>query len=253
MERTDANGHAYKGSQRQLQDFVNDYPSELNREIFGSIASLPRSSILRWVSPLKRTDEEGYQEYNDAKFLIAVRQADLSFELQRFWPSGGPSWDALAIVYTGGPPGVLLIEAKAHPDELESSCKAKDKVSIRKIQAGLDATKAWLGADKSSDWYKQYYQAANRLSHLYFLREIAKIPAWLANIYFVDDTSHISTPRVEWDRTIAEVEKRLGLRRVSSAYAANVFLSSKKVTTAGQYSAQGCSPAIDAERPADRR
>jgi hypothetical protein len=231
MERTDENGYAHKGSQRQLQDFVNNATSELNQQIFGTIPSLPRSSGLRWVSPLKGKGKEGYQEYSDSKFLIAVRQAELSFELQRFWPSGGPSWDALAIVYTGGPPGVLLVEAKAHPGEVASSCGAEDPISIQKIKAGLDATKSWLGVDKCSDWYKRYYQSANRLAHLYFLREIAKVPAWLANIYFVDDASHISTPRVEWDQKIAEVEECLGLRRISSPYVGNVFLSSKKITT----------------------
>jgi hypothetical protein len=201
MARTDSDGSAHKGSQRQLQDYVNKAPSELNQQIFGAISSLPRSYGLRWVSPLKgKAEEEGYQEYSDAKFLIAVRQAELSFELQRFWPSGGPSWDALAIVYTGGLPGVLLVEAKAHPGEIASSCGARDQMSKQKINAGLNATKSWLGVGKRSDWFSQYYQSANRLAHLYFLREIAKVPAWLANIYFVDDATHISTTRVEWDK-----------------------------------------------------
>lgn len=232
MARTDADGSAHKGSQRQLQEYVNNARSELNQQIFGAISSLPRSCGLRWVSPLKGNEEqEGYQEYSDAKFLIAVRQADLSFELQRFWPSGGPSWDALAIVYTGGPPGVLLVEAKAHPGEIASSCGAKDQISKQKINGGLNATKSWLGVDKRSDWFSQYYQSANRLAHLYFLREIAKVPAWLANLYFVDDASHISTTRVEWDKKIAEVEECLRLRRPPSPYVGNVFLLSKEIAS----------------------
>jgi hypothetical protein len=230
MSRTDADGSAHKGSQRQLQEFVNKAPSELNQQIFGAISSLPRSYGLRWVSPLKGK-EEGYQEYSDAKFLNAVRQAGLSFELQRFWPSGGPSLDALAIVYTGGPPGVLLVEAKAHPGEIASSCGAKDQISIQKIKAGLNATKAWLGVDKSSDWYTQYYQSANRLAHLYFLREIAKVPAWLANIYFVGDNSHVPTLRAEWDQKIDEVERCLGLTKVSVPYTGSVFLTAKEIRT----------------------
>jgi len=228
MARTDADGYASKGSQRQLQDFVNKTPSVLNQPVFGAIASLPRSASLRWVSPLK---DEGYREYCDAEFLNAVRQTALSFELQRFWPSGGPSWDALAIVNTAGPSGVLLVEAKAHPDELESSCGAKDQSSIRKIKAALDVTKSWLGVDESSDWLTQYYQSANRLAHLYFLREIAKVPAWLANVYFVDDGSHIPTRRVEWDERIAKVEKCLGLAGVSVPCTGKVFLSAKKIAT----------------------
>jgi len=232
MARTDAGGYAHKGSQRQLQDYVNNAPSELNQQTFGAISSLPRSYGLRWVSPLMgKEEEEGYQEYSDAKFLIAVRQAELSFELQRFWPSGGPSWDALAIVYTGGPPGVLLVEAKAHPGEIASSCGAKDQISIEKIKAGLDATKTWLGADKRSDWYTQYYQSANRLAHLYFLRQVAKVPAWLANIYFVGDESHVPTSREDWDEKIAEVGRCLGLAKVSLPYTGSVFLAAKEIRT----------------------
>ena len=228
MARTDAHGYASKGSQRQLQDFVNKTPSELNQQIFGAIASLPCSAGLRWVSPLKG---EKYREYSDADFLRAVRQTALSFALQSFWPSGGPSWDALAIVNAGGPPGVLLVEAKAHPDELESSCGAKDQISKQKIKAALDATKSWLGVDQSSDWLTQYYQSGNRLAHLYFLREIAKVPAWLANVYFVDDGSHIPTRRVEWEERIAKVEKCLGLAGVSVPYTGKVLLSAKKTAT----------------------
>jgi hypothetical protein len=231
MTRTKADGSAYKGSQRQLQDYVNDTPSELNQQIFGAIESLPRSAGLRWVSPLReeRLCERGYQEYSDAEFLAAVRQTALSFELRRFWPSGGPTWDALAIVYTGGPSGVLLVEAKAHPAEMQSACGAKDKASIRKITAALDATKSWLKVPVSVDWFSQYYQAANRLAHLYFLREIARVPAWLANVYFVDDASHKATTRLEWDKGIDEAEKCLGLSGVSVPYAGKVFLSAKKV------------------------
>lgn len=227
MERTDSDGHAHKGSQRQLQDFVNDTPSELNEGIFGAIASLPRSACVRWVSPLK---DKKYQEYSDAEFLAAVRQTALSFELRRFWPSGGPSWDALAIVYAGGRAGVLLVEAKAHPDELESSCGAKDQISIRTINVALDATKSWLGVDASSDWFTRYYQTANRLAHLYFLREIAKVPAWLANVYFVEDISHKPTTRAAWDKEIGEVEKHLGLARISVPCVGKVFLSAKEIT-----------------------
>src|SRR5258708_609879 len=114
MTRTDENGYAHKGSQRQLQEFVNDHPSELNRGIFAAIASIPHSAGLRWVSPLrgsqngkpgeKESRRKEYKEYRDAKFLAAVRQPALSSELHRFWPSGGPVWDALAIVNTDASP-----------------------------------------------------------------------------------------------------------------------------------------------------
>jgi len=62
---------AHRGSQRQLQDYVNENPEVLNAAI---LAVLPArltelGASIRWVSPLARTD---YQEYRDGEFLAAV-------------------------------------------------------------------------------------------------------------------------------------------------------------------------------------
>jgi hypothetical protein len=74
------------------------------------------------------------------------------------------------------------------------------------------------------------YQSANRLAHLYFLREIAKVPAWLANIYFVGDDSLISTTRADWDEKIAAVEKHLGFAKSSVPYLGDVFLPAREIS-----------------------
>ena len=34
------------------------------------------------------------------------------------------------------------------------------------------------------------YQFPNRLAHLYFFREIVKVPAWLVNVCYLDDPKH---------------------------------------------------------------
>ena len=58
-----------------------------------------------------------------------------------------------------------------------------------KIQQALDDTKKFLRAGKRADWTTCFYQYANRLAHLYLLRELNKLDAALVFVYFVGDTT----------------------------------------------------------------
>lgn len=62
-----------------------------------------------------------------------------------------------------------------------------------------------------ADWTKRYYQLANRLAYLYLLNEEAKVPAWLALVNFVEDSSHKSTALQAWRSHYAEVFHWLGV------------------------------------------
>jgi len=64
-----------------------------------------------------------------------------------------------------------------------------------------------MGVSPDADWLGRLYQSANRLAYLYFLREIGKIDAFLANVYFTGDP-YSPTTRQEWDE---------GIRTASSA------------------------------------
>jgi hypothetical protein len=209
MPRCDDTGRAFAGSQRQIQFYVNEQPSVLNQAISGAFKTL---FSLRWVSPLS---SEGYREYWDSGFLKAVGLPQYGKELNRFWPSGGPHWDALARVdnQTGG---VLLVEAKSHVAEIfGTGCGAAAASSVRKIEQGIKATKDWLHVSHESDWKGPLYQSANRFAHLYFFTEILRIQAWLVNIYFINDRS-IPTPtsRTMWEGGIADVKRSLGIGEV---------------------------------------
>jgi hypothetical protein len=92
MLRCDEKGRAFAGSQRQIQFYVNEQPSVLNQAISDAFKT---SFSLSWVSPLS---SDGYREYWDSAFLKALGLAEHCKELNRFWPSGGPHWDALACV-----------------------------------------------------------------------------------------------------------------------------------------------------------
>ena len=127
--------------------------------------------------------------------------------LQEFWPQRGPCWDALARIEGG----CLLIEAKSHVPEIYSGgCGATSAKSKEQIQAAFDAAKAWLGASPDVDWTGRLYQSANRYASLYFMREIARVQAFLVNVYFIDDP-RTPTTREDWDAAIGSVSRELGL------------------------------------------
>ena len=208
-------GRAQHGSQKYLQDLVNNTPNYLNDLILSKSTSLSDYSNgeIEWVSPLK---EENYKEYRDDQFLWPIRQAWYYKKLGEFWPSIGPQWDALAIVYgADGSEGVILAEAKANTSELgdyKYACQAESQNSIAKIQASFRIVKEALGADINSDWLGDYYQYANRIAHLYFLQEICEVPTWLVYTYFVNGWENEDPSMAQhWKESIANIYKRLGL------------------------------------------
>ena len=168
--RTDATGRAYAGSQRQIQTYVNERTAELSQAIAEAI---PPSTIdpqeIHWVSPLKA---DKYSEYQDREFLEIIGAAHLAPMLSEFWPKRGPCWDALALLRGGG---CVLVEAKSHVSEVYGrGCFASGRSRFL-ICSSLARAKSWMGVKPETDWMGSLYQSANRLAHLYFLREIGKV------------------------------------------------------------------------------
>lgn len=203
--RTDSTGRAYAGSQRQIQTYVNERTSELSRAVAEALQPYTlRESAIRWVSPLAA---DNYSEYRDEEFLEIIGAGHLAPKLPGFWPRGGPCWDALARLDGGG---CVLVEAKSHvPEVYGNGCGAAGG-SLSLIQSSIARTKGWLGVRPDADWLGRLYQSANRLAYLYFLREIGKVEAFLANVYFTGDP-HSPTTRQEWDKGIRTVSEQLGI------------------------------------------
>jgi hypothetical protein len=216
--RTDEQGRAFAGSQRWIQQWVNYRAAALNALI---AAALPDSGLeaggLKWVSPL---ESAAFKEYRDEDFLRQLELGALVEDLRRFWPAGGPCWDALARCNDGG--GVVLVEAKSYPREMLSAGCLAGRGSRERIDRALQAAKRWLGARADSDWMGPAYQTANRLAHLYFLREVAGVRAWLVNVCFVDDPRSPTT-RPEWEQAGQEVLALLGLEGARLPHVATVF------------------------------
>lgn len=197
--------HTPRGSQKWIQVLVNDRPDLLS----SSLASrLPPGTAkgIEWVSPLRKDD---YAEYRDEEFLQRLGIVCSRVPLAKFWPPKGPQWDALGRAGTGGP--CLLVEAKANIPEIVSSCKADSPESLRLIRKALADTREYLGCAGKSDWMNGFYQYANRLAHLYFLREHNRQNAYLVFIYFLNDRTHLPTSQEEWCGALALQKRLMGL------------------------------------------
>jgi hypothetical protein len=172
-------------------------------------------------------------EYRDADVLHAVGLRQHTDALTRFWPKRGPCWDALARIEDGegNLKGCILVEAKSHVPEFYSNDTRAGANSIQLIKKSLGTVKNWFGVEEAIVWTgfpnpdKCLYQYTNRLAHLYFLRAILGVPAFLVNVHFVGDP-HSPTELGVWQAAISEIHKELGLHRLPGCFA-NVFLPAK--------------------------
>lgn len=173
---------ATRGSQHWLQFFVNERPDILNKNIgLGNI---------NWLSPLK-SDE--FAEYRDKSFLDLLGIRLTKRPLSDFWPSRGPQWDALGISEAGE---AILVEAKAHIQEIFSPPSQASPKSLKCIFKSLDETSSALRAQPGLDWSRRFYQYANRLAHAFLLKELKDVPTRLLFIYFTGDTE-MNGPEIE--------------------------------------------------------
>jgi hypothetical protein len=208
--------YADKGSQFQVQKYVNERRTALDDAVLEALPSLAiQRPRLNWVSPLW---SQGFKELRDARFLAALGLEKLAPLLSRFWPARGARWDGLAVVERDTREfGVLLVEGKSHVAELKSGgMKATSDPSRQRIDRAMRATADWLTVPEGNrdSWHKSYYQTANRLAHLYWLRELAGVDTWLVHVLFINDPTleqRLRTSKARWERAVEEMQAELGL------------------------------------------
>ncbi len=222
-----------RGSQFQVRVYVNEHRDNLDMAVLDQMPSLAeRAFSLDWRAPLAPE----YEEPRDRAFLKAVGREDLTGSLRKFWPARGPVWDALAVVnLRRGGHGVLLCEGKSHPAEVYGGGTKAGQRSRDRIAVALAQTQKWLRTPRDPQrWmdplrpeergYSSVYQSANRYAHLYWLREIAGVEAWLCHLLFVDDPTYGKTSRECWDEKLPEIERDLGLEGRAVPFVGHAFL-----------------------------
>ena len=186
-----------KGSQKWLQHTVEKCSEFLQPK------ALP---ALEWLSPLS-SDE--YSEYQDGSCLDKLKLPNLKTALSDYWPNRGAVWDGLAL--SGD--AVVLVEAKAHiPEFFSPATGAKAPSSVAKINSALEETSQALDAKPLADWSKTYFQYANRLAFLHFLR-CEGVNAHLLFVDFIEDREMKGPVSAEvWKTAFASADYVLGLR-----------------------------------------
>ena len=213
-----------KGSLKCIQLLVNEYPQLLNQEIVNATGL--SSLDVRWVSPLKG---DGFAEYRDGDFLSKLGLNDLSVPLTDFWPKRGPQWDALGRADSGE---IFLVEAKANIPEIVSKPTGAKAKSLDLIRKSLAETKDHIKSNSTADWSSDFYQYTNRLAHLYYLRVLNQVPAYLVFIYFIGDRS-VKGPehREMWVGAIEVMEQYLGIKKKHNLdeYILKIFIDVKDI------------------------
>jgi hypothetical protein len=165
------------GSKWHLLKYLGWYRNALNAAILGIV---PGAEAVEWLD-----FPPGDAEWESFDFIDpddrGIRDA-----WRKVWPHGRgiQTWDAVGKIRSGDAWEWLLVEAKAHTGELESTCGARG--GLDQIKRALAATKAALGVLPEADWLTRYYQYANRVVALHFLSQNG-IPARLLFIYFLGD------------------------------------------------------------------
>ncbi len=163
-----------RGSLLWIQRAVAERWHDLETPI---MARLGIDTKIDWRSPLA---EDGFAEYRHSAFLQRLGLERLSVELKAFWPRRGPHWDALGLTANGQ---VLLVEAKAHVAEFCTPASGASEGSLIRIREALDRVAVALGVTDGTSWHRLFYQYANRLAFLWFLRGqgITPISCWSAS------------------------------------------------------------------------
>lgn len=209
------------GSLKDLQILINQKEDLLDTKISNLLEE--KVDIL-WVSPLKA---DQYAEYRDDDFLSKLELTKvISNKLDEFWPKRGPQWDALGKYKDK----CFLVEAKANLKEFKTSpSKAKEKAK-KQIMKSFDEVKKYLQITNSINWSGYYYQYTNRIAHLYYLRVLNKIDAYLINVYFINDSTVNGPTTIEkWQESIKNAKQLLGLysKHKLEKYIIDVFIDVK--------------------------
>jgi len=175
-------GHGY-GSECHLLRYLGRHRKQLDDQI----CEATDAAQIRWLDfPFNPTNSWKDGEWKGLDFLPADDPARLAWP--EFWPvRGNPqNWDAVARVKFGSSWEWLLVEAKAHVEELHSNCGASEAGGRPMIRKSLARVKEKLGAESGGDWLENYYQYANRLTVLWHMVECGT-PTRLLFIYFTGD------------------------------------------------------------------
>ena len=180
-------GYGY-GSEWHLLRYMGYHRQRLQDEILSRVGG----DHVKWLDfNFSNLDEPLHQDSELKGFEFLDERVQKLW--RSYWPQRGnvPNWDAVGQLMTDGKYEWLLVEAKAHVEEVRNGCGATSSVSIQKIRNALGQAMKTFHVNEGylDKWFSTYYQFCNRLTMLHFLSEECDppVPAHLVMIYFYGD------------------------------------------------------------------
>lgn len=218
------------GSEWHLLRYLGYHRSLLSQKVSEALGA----ESVTWLDFPFSKNGMPLQDDREFKGLEFLTDARILGKWAYFWPRSGnaQNWDAVGKAVIEGKEAWVLVEAKAHVEEVKSRCGAISRRSRAQIMDVLAEVWEYLGATSQplEHWFEPYYQFANRLAVLYFLGREG-IAAHLVNVYFYGERERAGwecpqSPS-EWEKVIRDEEAWLGisgdnglLKRVHHAFLA---------------------------------
>ena len=198
MSSNTSKGRGKKGSKYWMQTIIN---SEMKIELEKQIGI----GNINWFSPL---GEDDYVEYKlNQNYIVNLIGIPKSF--YDFWPSNQPQWDAIGMTKDE----IVLVEAKAHLQELNSNLSAKSEESKMLINESMKKVfNKYFSNGNFDKWTRGYYQLGNRLTFLKMMNDLLeadgrKVKLVLLNV--VGDHTYRPTSETEWKKSYRDIFKEV--------------------------------------------
>ena len=200
------------GSECHLLRYLGRHREQLNAAVLKATGA----ARLRWIDyPFDPAQKWKDGCWAGLDFLPEKEKA------RKKWPEFLPpqdklqNWDAVGLAEIDGEVEWILVEAKAHLDELRSDCLASAGNGLGPIREAFEQVKSDLGVRPILDWLNGYYQYCNRIAALWFLGR-HKLKARLLFIYFTGDEYPMHAfdcpeDREGWQDELEERRKHVGL------------------------------------------
>jgi len=202
-------GYGY-GSEWHLLRYLGYHRDALSEQLREAI---PQFDGAKFLDLPFRSKPQRLNRESEFQGLEFIQSPSVLAAWKSFWPTSGNAmcWDAIAVAPSPKGQRFFLFEAKAHEDELRSTCGACPE-SRAVIDNAFSFTRTKAGTKGAGDWGAPYYQYCNRLAALCFLREHG-IDAHLVFLYFTGENYETwKCPRTadEWTPSLAAVDSHVG-------------------------------------------
>ncbi len=212
----------HKGSKRCMLEFIDspDFISKIN--ILMKDVGADISNTDSWLP-------EGFHNCKEAElkdFLKEHFSPQLATDVTKWWlykNDRTPNWDLISTCTINGKRGILLVEAKAHHDELKKESKGKPydintksegtKRNHEQISLAIEEAKNGINKEISAVAIsrKTCYQLSNRIAHAWWLANKG-IPVVLLYLGFLNsddmkDKYKVFNTDVEWEDCFKEHAK----------------------------------------------